>query len=531
MALVVVHHHHPNASLAEMDQVALTELYNDNDNDDSSSTTTTEVNAPPTTHNNTHGGLENLGNTCYMASALQMLTSATGFMDSLDDDDDEAPLRHAVVDLTRRLMLGETVRPELLKIAIDQRSPLFHGFRQQDANELLVTLLDLLDEEYKKYDSPATIGSNSVVAKESMDESFKEDDTIDERSTTTTVDATLLPDDEDINVGIDDHEDDTVTVATSSSDSTISEESLVQHQSSETTAKKARFSEPEPTSWRPSFSSFSLDDIGRLLHGDPSDALILPDISTTCIGNEPQYKLVGGRMNTSDVILKPYQEYENESSLQKQLTTTTVTEYPSAVESTVDTTPIDSYFKTSIRVKLTCDSCKYSRRHTETFWQLSLEIGSDHVEDGLRRFFAPCQQDIKCEKCFSDTATQTMELEELPPYLLLHFKRFIVDVSPDYSSVSYRKDGSPVYFNDTLSLSDDYAESLLEQTPEYSLISVVHHIGASANCGHYTADAKRDGVWMRFNDEHVECISETEAIEQSRHTAYMVLYQLNSGRR
>jgi Ubiquitin carboxyl-terminal hydrolase len=409
----------------------------------------------------------------------------------------------------------------------------------------------------------------------------------DERSTATTVIADILDDDDD---------DDQSTVATqatsSRSDATVSDddddfysaqipmedrdtESSSSYSSHEVAmlTKKARLSD-EPTTlavdslnpWRSSFSSFTLEDIGRLLHGDPSDALILPDVSTTCIGTEPQYKLVGGRMNTTDVVLKPYAEYENEKSktTAKEIDSTELaaTVEPSTISSSIEPlspnaanetktiTPIDSYFKTSVRVKLTCDSCKYTRHHTETFWQLSLEIGSDHVDDALRRFFAPCRQELKCEKCFCDTATQTMEIEELPPYLLLHFKRFIVDVSSDYSSISYRKDGSPVYFPDRLSLADhdyyhnnngideDESSHLLDPEtgatttsniliPDYRLISVVHHIGQSASCGHYTADAQRTpGEWRRFNDSCVLNITKEQAIDQSRHTAYMVLYQL-----
>jgi ubiquitin C-terminal hydrolase len=275
-------------------------------------------------------------------------------------------------------------------------------------------------------------------------------------------------------------------------------------------------------------------------------------------------------MNTTDVVLQPYNmaDYNNERSEtnnnnkgSRTCTTTTVepssnlhhessaasTHNASDIDDPKIITPIDSYFKTSVRVKLTCDSCKYTRHHVETFWQLSLEIGSDHVDDALRRFFAPCRQEIKCEKCFCDTATQTMEIEELPPYLLLHFKRFIVHVSSDYSSISYKKDGSPVYFHDRLSLSDhdyyynnntnvDDEESPLlldsETTtnslaPDYRLISVVNHIGQSASCGHYTADAQRTpGHWKRFNDSYVTNITAQQAIEESRHTAYMVLYRL-----
>jgi ubiquitin C-terminal hydrolase len=183
-----------------------------------------------------------------------------------------------------------------------------------------------------------------------------------------------------------------------------------------------------------------------------------------------------------------------------------------------------------------------------------------NIEDGIRRFFAPCTQELKCEKCFCETATQSMEITKLPPVLLLHLKRFIVDYSSDWSSISYRKNESAVYLNDNLSVHNDsgalseflasdcritshmnhettatdksfsLSSQMCTSTSKYVLRSVVNHIGSSANCGHYTADAQRGGEqseWFRFNDACVTPISMTDAIEQSKQTAYMCLYELS----
>lgn len=306
-------------------------------------------------------------------------------------------------------------------------------------------------------------------------------------------------------------------------------------------------------------------------------------------------------MNTADVVLTPYTgENNNHSSLKNQAATRLnvfeeenandmmLSESSSSSSSSSSTeseesslSPVSSYFTTDVRVKLTCDSCRYTRTHKETFWHLSLEIGSDSgsVEDGLRRFFAPERREIKCEKCFCATATQTTEILKLPRALLLHFKRFLVDVSPDYTSISYRKNRSPVVFDTELPLLSLEEEEnngdercfnnnhncilsefmapdcVLPQkqkqqnasaTPPtcgvssssssydyyYRLRSVVNHIGSSASCGHYTADANRfyskeqECHWTRFNDEYVSRISPKEALEESRHTAYMVMYEL-----
>merc|ERR1719310_2411743 len=77
---------------------------------------------------------------------------------------------------------------------------------------------------------------------------------------------------------------------------------------------------------------------------------------------------------------------------------------------------------------------------------------SSSIEEGLRKFFAPEKRDVKCEKCFHTSALQTSEITQLPKNMLFHLKRFIVDVSPDYSSISYRKDQSPVIFGERMEL-------------------------------------------------------------------------------
>jgi len=202
-------------------------------------------------------------------------------------------------------------------------------------------------------------------------------------------------------------------------------------------------------------------------------------------------------------------------------------------------------------MRLTCDSCKYTRAHKESFFHLSLEIGSDTttVVEGLRKFFSPEKREVKCEKCFCETAMQTMEITRLPRALLLHFKRFIVDVSDDYTSITYRKNQSDVLFEDRLELQEDlggvlgefFADDLsmplsasdadMDDIMRNDKIrSVVNHIGSSAACGHYTADAARlsqsgERQWHRFNDSYVSQISANVAIKESSKTAYMVMYE------
>jgi ubiquitin C-terminal hydrolase len=469
-----------------------------------------------------YGGLSNLGNTCYMASALQMIASLESFLDELKANEPttnaDTKLRTAFLDIMDRLQTA-TVVPDAFKDAVDERSPLFLGFRQQDSHEFLTTLLDLLDEDYKNKEK------EDDDKKESMDiqdesEASADHDTVSCKKPRTEVPSNMMEVDE----------------ASSSMRSLIADDSC----------RSAT-----------SFSDLDVDAIGRLLHGDRSEVTQSDVLITSIVESEqPHYKLIGGRMNTADVVLTPYADYDASQHPTRgdQATSTRMEATNGSAENDTDDdaspatqSPIDTTFTTQVRVRLTCDSCKYTRCHKETFLHLSLEIGSNsdicsNVEDGLRRFFAPCTQELKCEKCFCETATQTTEITKLPSALLLHLKRFIVDVSPDWSNISYRKNQSAVSFDEELTLDEEVgvlseflaSDCTLPTTTsipqKYALRSVVNHIGSSANCGHYTADAKRmygeKREWTRFNDSYVSRISGADATEQSRQTAYMCLYEL-----
>jgi hypothetical protein len=297
-----------------------------------------------------------------------------------------------------------------------------------------------------------------------------------------------------------------------------------------------------------SFMDLQFSDIENLLHGEGTSKAQAKDAFAD-ERQEPKCKLVGGRMIPAGVAMTRLGLEDNFVAGADEASTSVnnVSEKQEESEAAADDTtphPVDDYFTTEVRVCLTCDSCKYRRSHTETYLHLSLEIGPNcsSVEDGLRKFFSPEKREIKCEKCFCETAMQTTEITKLPRALLFHLKRFIVDVSPDYTSISYRKDQSSVSYEEQVSfeeksdgvLADFLAADVslpVGATSSYGIRSVVNHIGSSASCGHYTADAKRmynstEREWTRFNDSNVSKITSADAVENSSRTAYMILYEI-----
>lgn len=471
---------------------------------------------PTTTRQLPHGGLHNLGNTCYLNSALQMLASVDVFSTTLWEhvpEFSDSTLRQELLNVLERLNRGETVRPDLFKTQVDERSPLFVGYRQQDAHEFLTTLLDLLDEDYKK------------KPQEEEEEEQKEDEE--------------MKDAEDKN------EDNNDVMQAVEGDAPVKKQRLdaIEETPTEVVASPAEIP-LLPSSG--SFKDFQFEEIESLLHGDQVVSSTALTVSENKSHEGPKCKLIGGRMNTSGVHLTRWGDDDNLEASAGVMAISDDWNSSEASEDTKPYSPIDDVFTTTVRVCLTCDSCKYRRSHNETYLHLSLEIGPtiNSIEEGIRAFFKPEKREVKCEKCFCETASQTTEITKLPQAMLFHLKRFIVDVSPDYSSISYRKDQSAISFAPTLPIDEHSGvlsevvatnEIILPPNSQYAIRSVVNHIGSSASCGHYTADGikkskdnEEGSSWMRFNDQYVSKISESNAVDDSASTAYMVMYELET---
>lgn len=612
-------------------------------------------------------GLINLGNTCYMASALQMLATLDQFVMELQRHHPSTPtghdaplpllttdeqrwrLRQTFLELMQNLSLGAStseteipmaaalchsstmnkIQPDEFKMAMDERSDLFVGFHQQDAHEFVTTLLDLLDEDYTDHAngpaSPLPITEKAITVEWKPKPSMMNHDSNPlfnakwDHHSRQDGGSSLCETEEHIfpslqkkprvlsSYGYEENEESECNVPF---DTAGANNSPKQYSSTQITDDEGETMSKDTMSSRISFSQLSVEDIGHLLYGTSPSATFgtrfisssenstrylnsaVPALATNA-GScnvivstfEPRCKLVGGRMNTADVSLTRFVEStESVDPLQlaSRLSATASSievsnsSPPEVDEGKQSVSPVAAHFTTKIRVRLTCDSCKYTRSHEETFLHLSLEIGSENgsVEDGLRRFLAPEKREIKCEKCFCATATQSSEIVQLPRALLLHFKRFLVDVSSDFSQVAYRKNQSPVQFDSELYLdprlgylpelmatdcvvppSSEQGRSHVASLNGYQLRSIVNHIGSSASSGHYTTDAyrfrrepKRKEIqlfassgcnderpmhvytepqrqWLRFNDCCVSSITREQAIEESRRTVYMVLYE------
>jgi len=707
-------------------------------------------------------GFINLGNTCYLNSALQMMMSVEGFVNeiiasyqssssyseeekkskeeaqnSLDEvlhdnlspvtkikgrDNgnknmnvanntvksrknkkcrSECPLRNALAELFLSVKSNSTattssaaggINPSDLKNVIDNVTPQFIGYRQQDAHEFFSTLLDLLHDEMIMEDQVDKAGVDGDKETATLDTSNNIRELVEKGDNQTTNEnqshsSSAAVYETDSNMG--NHRNKAETMKREAlkrredNMPIIEEDSLVLNHINEekkVNQKKARvggISSADAASTKfskvSSFSELNIDDIGTPLHGDnharspeknsdlDTDTEIL-SMSTltdrswssvvTLGGNESKNmlgeKLLGGRIAPSVLQVPPLrmaaranndatvihnqegnqdisglvndkENGDNDMSVDTNIETSSAAHGEGAVEkvtfplsqkcqqstSTAERrTPVDKYFTTHTRTHLICDSCKFCRSYCEVYRHFSIDIGPPNdsssnngmnhnksiahnewtVKKGLRRFFSSGKRELKCEKCSCESATQTTEILRLPQILVLHLKRFIVDISPCFKRISYKKNNAAIDFPEGLSLNssgegnlgkyDDvlgdflardvqYPEPLADdcimhevdnithdimstksdnddekkQTDErhrkeYKIRSIVNHIGSSANHGHYTADALKlydneRREWTRFNDSSVSLLANggKDAMgERARRTAYMIMF-------
>lgn len=97
-------------------------------------------------------GLKNLGNTCYMNSALQILINCNVFSRFILSNSFKSTILqgYKITLLDYYYPKVTYLSPNIIKKYIASKNKLFRGYQQQDSHEFLIYILDVLEEEIKK---------------------------------------------------------------------------------------------------------------------------------------------------------------------------------------------------------------------------------------------------------------------------------------------------------------------------------------------------------------------------------------------
>ncbi|XP_067341451.1 ubiquitin carboxyl-terminal hydrolase 10 isoform X2 [Channa argus] len=194
-------------------------------------------------------------------------------------------------------------------------------------------------------------------------------------------------------------------------------------------------------------------------------------------------------------------------------------------------TPITDIFGGHIRSVVYQQNSKESAT-LQPFFTLQLDIQSEKIRtvqealetlvarESVQGYTSKTKQEIEISR--------RVTLEELPPVLVLHLKRFVFEKTGGCQKLTKNID-YPI----DLEISKDLLSSgvrskVVKGLRTYRLFAVVYHHGNSATGGHYTTDVFHIGLngWLRIDDQTVKVINQYQVLKQTaERTAYLLYYR------
>uniref|UniRef100_A0A672NNI2 Ubiquitin carboxyl-terminal hydrolase n=1 Tax=Sinocyclocheilus grahami TaxID=75366 RepID=A0A672NNI2_SINGR len=194
-------------------------------------------------------------------------------------------------------------------------------------------------------------------------------------------------------------------------------------------------------------------------------------------------------------------------------------------------TPVTDIFGGHIRSVVYQQSSKESAT-LQPFFTLQLDIQSEKIRtvqealevlvarESVQGYTTKSKQEIEISR--------RVTLEELPPVLVLHLKRFVFEKTGGCQKLVKNID-YPVDLEISKDLlSPGVRGKTLKGQRNYRLFAVVYHHGNSATGGHYTTDVFHIGLngWLRIDDQAVKIINQHQVVKQTaERTAYLLYYR------
>ncbi|TNN87534.1 Ubiquitin carboxyl-terminal hydrolase 10 [Liparis tanakae] len=194
-------------------------------------------------------------------------------------------------------------------------------------------------------------------------------------------------------------------------------------------------------------------------------------------------------------------------------------------------TPITDIFGGHIRSVVYQQNSKESAT-LQPFFTLQLDIQSEKIRtvqealetlvarESVQGYTSKTKQEIEISR--------RVTLEELPPVLVLHLKRFVFEKTGGCQKlIKYIDYPVDLEISKDL-LSSGVRSKVVKGQRTYRLFAVVYHHGNSATGGHYTTDVFHIGLngWLRIDDQTVKVIQQYQVMKQiGERTAYLLYYR------
>ncbi|XP_035992893.1 ubiquitin carboxyl-terminal hydrolase 37-like [Fundulus heteroclitus] len=191
------------------------------------------------------------------------------------------------------------------------------------------------------------------------------------------------------------------------------------------------------------------------------------------------------------------------------------------------TCPVQEHITLQMLNVRTCRGCGEQSYRLEDFNNLSLDlVPGGTVGQCLQEYLKENQIEFTCH-CGAQQSSLQSSFSTLPNVLILHLKRFIVT-----RSYTVNKMKNPITLSKELVLKEEYMANR-NTTARYSLVSVVSHMGSSADSGHYICDSiygrpdmgDSANLWLTYNDERVSQTTAEDVCRRRETTAFLLFYE------